>query len=152
MSAAVRLAADAGQDAPAWQLGWVLGRYLHRCGYWQEWADILRTARAAAERAGDQRGQACIHRDLGIALSRLGFFADAHAHLGLALEMYQQLGDHAGAAHTRLSLGQLFELQARPREALSQATQGAARLPGRRAQGRAGQRHYQRGLVSQPSR
>jgi hypothetical protein len=22
---------------PAWQLGWILGRYLHRSGYWQEW-------------------------------------------------------------------------------------------------------------------
>ena len=123
ISAAARVAADAGLDAQAWQLGWVLGRYLHRCGYWQEWTAILHAALAAAERAGDLPGQAGIHRDLGNVLARLGSFADAHAHLGLALGMYQRLGDSAGQAHTRLVLGQAFDFQSRPHEALSQARQ-----------------------------
>ena len=65
VSAAVRLAADAGLDAQAWQLGWLLGRYLHRSGYWQEWVAVLRTALAAAEHAADLAGQAHVHRDLG---------------------------------------------------------------------------------------
>jgi tetratricopeptide (TPR) repeat protein len=123
MSAAVRMAAEAGLDVPAWQLGWILGRYLHRSGHWQEWIVILRAALAAAERAGDPRGQAAIHRDLGNALTHLRSFADAQAHLGLALGMYRQLGDCAGQAHTRLVLGQAFDFQSRPHEALSQARQ-----------------------------
>jgi hypothetical protein len=108
ISAAARLAADAGLDARAWQLGWILGRYLHRSGHWQEWIVILRAALAAAERAGDPRGQAAIHRDLGNALTHLRSFVDAQAHLRLALGMYRQLGDCAGQAHTRLVLGQAF--------------------------------------------
>jgi len=123
ISAAARLAADAGLDARAWQLGWILGRYLHRSGHWQEWIVILRAALAAAERAGDPRGQAAIHRDLGNALTHLRSFVDAQAHLGLALGMYRQLGDCAGQAHTRLVLGQAFDFQSRPHEALSQARQ-----------------------------
>jgi DNA-binding SARP family transcriptional activator len=121
ISAAARMAADAGLDIRAWQLGWVLGRYLHRCGCWQEWTAILLPALAAAERAGDLPGQAAIRRDLGNALARLGSFTDAHAHLGRALGVYQRLGDSAGQAHTRLSLGRTLELQGRSREALSQA-------------------------------
>jgi DNA-binding SARP family transcriptional activator len=123
ISAAARLAADAGLDARAWQLGWILGRYVHRSGHWQEWIVILRAALAAAERAGDPGGQAAIHRDLGNALTHLRSFADAQAHLGLALGMYRQLGDCAGQAHTRLVLGQAFDFQSRPHEALSQARQ-----------------------------
>jgi len=123
MSAAARLAAEAGLDVPAWQLGWILGRYLHRCGYWQEWKAILHVALTAAEHASDLPGQAGIHRDLGGALTHLRSFPDAHAHLELALGMYQQLGDSAGTAHTRLVLGVAFDFQARPREALSQARQ-----------------------------
>jgi tetratricopeptide (TPR) repeat protein len=123
ISAAARLAADAGLDIPAWQLGWILGRYLHRCGHWQEWKAILHAALTAAERADDLPGQAGIHRDLGGALTHLRSFPDAHVHLELALGMYQQLGDRAGQAHTRLVLGQAFDFQARPREALSQARQ-----------------------------
>ena len=123
ISAAARLAADAGLDARAWQLGWILGRYVHRSGHWQEWIVILRAALAAAERVGDPGGQAAIHRDLGNALTHLRSFADAQAHLGLALGMYRQLGDCAGQAHTRLVLGQAFDFQSRPHEALSQARQ-----------------------------
>ena len=126
VSAAIRLAAEAGLDTAAWQLGWVLGRYLHRCGYWQEWTAILRTALAAAVRAADLPGQAVIHRDLGHALTQLGSFGDAHDHLGQALALLRQLGDSAGQGHARLILGRAFEFQARPREALSQARQALA--------------------------
>jgi hypothetical protein len=62
----------------------------------------LRAALAAAERAGDPRGQAAIHRDLGNALTHLRSFVDAQAHLGLALGMYRQLGDCAGQARVIL--------------------------------------------------
>jgi tetratricopeptide (TPR) repeat protein len=118
-SAAVRLAADAGLDRPAWQLGWTLGRYLHRSGYWQEWLATLRTALAAAGHAADLAGQAYVHRDLGGALTCLGYGQDADTHLRLALRLYQRLGDRAGQAHALLYLGKMLEeLQGRPRAAL----------------------------------
>jgi DNA-binding SARP family transcriptional activator len=119
MSAAVRLAAGGGLDRPAWQLGWTLGRYLHRSGYWQEWLAILRTALAAAGHAADLAGQAHVHRDLGGALTCLGSGTDADAHLRLALRLYRRLGDRAGQAHALLYLGKMLEeLQGRPRAAL----------------------------------
>src|SRR5690242_12144012 len=119
VSAAVRLAAAAGLDRPAWQLGWTLGRYLHRSGYWQEWLATLRTALAAAGHAADLAGQANVHRDLGGALTCLGHGQDADTHLRLALRLYQRLGDRAGQAHALLYLGKMLEeLQGRPRAAL----------------------------------
>src|SRR5690349_13126537 len=119
VSAVVRLAADAGLDLPAWQLGWTLGRYLHRSGYWQEWLATLRTALAAARHAADLAGQAYVHRDLGGALTCLGYGPDADTHLRLALRPYQRLGDQAGQAHALLYLGKMLEeLQGRPRAAL----------------------------------
>jgi len=92
VSAAVRLAAGAGLDLPAWQLGWTLGRYLHRSGYWQEWLAIPRTALAAARHASDLAGQAYVHRDLGGVLTCLGSGPEADTHLRLALRLYQRLG------------------------------------------------------------
>ena len=119
VSAAVMLAAEAGLDARAWQLGWILGRYLHRSGYWQEWLATLRTALAAAGQAADLAGQAYVHRDLGGALTCLGHGQDADTHLRLALRLYQRLGDRAGQAHALLYLGKMLEeLQGRPRAAL----------------------------------
>jgi len=119
VSAAVRLAADAGLDTRAWQLGWILGRYLHRSGYWEEWVAILRTALSAAEHSADLAGQAYAHRDLGAAQVCLGSGPDADAHLRLALGLYQRLRDNAGQAHALLYLGRMFEeVQGRPREGL----------------------------------
>lgn len=122
VSAAVRLAAGAGLDLQAWRLGWILGRYLHRSGYWQEWLAVLRTALAAAEHAADLAGQAHVHRDLGGALVCLGSGPDADDHLRLALHLYQRLGDQAGHAHALLYLARVREeVQGRPRAGLRYA-------------------------------
>ncbi len=119
VSAAVRLAADARLDTRAWQLGWILGRYLHRSGYWEEWVAILHTALAAAEHSADLAGQAYAHRDLGAAQVCLGSGPDADAHLRLALGLYQRLRDSAGQAHALLYLGRMLEeVQGHPREGL----------------------------------
>lgn len=119
VSAAVRLAADAGLNPWAWQLGWLLGRYLHRSGHWQEWVATLRTALPAAEHAGDVAGQAYIHRDLGGAHTSLRLGPEANAHLRRALGLDQRLGDRAGQAHTLLCLGRLLEeVQGAPRAGL----------------------------------
>ena len=123
VSSAVRRAADVGLDTRAWQLGWVLGRYLHRCGYWQEWIATLHMALAAAKRAADVIGQAFVYRDLGLAQVCLGTGHGATAYLGRALARFEQLGDEAGQAHTLLCIGGLEEQQARPREALGRALQ-----------------------------
>jgi DNA-binding SARP family transcriptional activator len=122
VSAAVRLAADAGLDRQAWQLGWILGRYLHRSGYWQGWLAVLRTALAAAEHAADLAGQAHVHRDLGGALICLGSGPDADDHLKTALRLYQGLDDQAGQAHALLYLARVREEgQGRPRAGLRYA-------------------------------
>jgi hypothetical protein len=151
ISAAARLAADAGLDARAWQLGWILGRYLHRSGHWQEWIVILRAALAAAERAGDPRGQAAIHRDLGNALTHLRSFVDAQAHLRLALGMSGSSAIAPGRPIPAWSWARL-SLPVPTARGPEPGAAGAGVLPSRRAYGRAGQRVQQRGLLSQRPR
>ena len=64
--------------------------------------------------------------------------SDAHAHLRLALDLYQRLRDSAGQAHTLLYLGRMLEeVQGRPREGLRYTLQ--AREFFRAARHKAGQ-------------
>jgi tetratricopeptide (TPR) repeat protein len=121
LTAAVTQAAEAGLGAPAWQLGWTVGRFLHRRGYRQEWIATLQTALAAAQAAADITGQAYVHRDLGAACAVNGAVPDAAAHLQQAMDLYRQLGDRPGQAHTYLYLCMMSGVHGQPREALEHA-------------------------------
>ncbi len=121
LSASITWAADTGQGGAAWQLGWTLGRYLHRRGSRQEWIAILRTSLAAAEGSADLAGQAYIHRDLGAACTGQEAGEDAERHLLRAMDLYRQLSDSVGQAYTELYLGRICNLRALMREALDHA-------------------------------
>lgn len=119
--AAVALAADAGFDTHAWQLGWTINLYLDRLGAWQEQATVQELALAAAARVGDRDGQARAHRNHAMASLRLERYADADAHLRRSLALYTELGDAVGAARAQLNLGVLAECQGRYDSALRRA-------------------------------
>lgn len=123
LMAVVRLAAEQKFDTHAWQIPWALVRYLDWTGNWNEWAATQRTALAAAERLGDQAGQAHAHRFLGDAHARLGSCHDTRTHLSRARELYRQIGDRVGEAHSRIRLAMTAELEGDFADALSNARQ-----------------------------
>ncbi len=131
---AIKLAADTGQTAHAWQLPWTLVEFFARRGHWHDWVNVQHTALIAAQHGADRHGQAHAHRGLGQALSWLGRHDQAHTHLRQALRLFQELGDQTGQAHTHLALGWMLGYQGRPEEALPHAQQALSlsRATGRR--------------------
>ncbi|GFJ93704.1 SARP family transcriptional regulator [Phytohabitans rumicis] len=115
---AVRLAADAGMDAIAWQLPWTLLEFFDRQGHWHDQVDIFRVALDAACRLADPAGQAHAHRGLGRAYGRLRRHADAYDHLLRAMDLYRDLGDQASQARTHANLAGILEKQGRSAEAI----------------------------------
>ena len=116
--ATLRLAADTGLDAHAWQLAWTLDTYLHWRGHWHDRVRVWRAAVAAADRLGVQVVAAYAHRDLARANNRLGCYDESRAHLGQALALFAEAGDRVGQAHTHRTLASLYERQGEPRRAL----------------------------------
>ncbi|MFD7815443.1 BTAD domain-containing putative transcriptional regulator [Streptomyces sp. NPDC059785] len=90
--------ADNGAGVRPWRLAAVLELILDRSGRRQEQTEIQSAALLAAQRAGDTRGQAQMHRSLGFALGRTGQRAQAANHLGKALEFFSEEGDLLGEA------------------------------------------------------
>jgi transcriptional regulator with XRE-family HTH domain/Tfp pilus assembly protein PilF len=123
---AVTVAAQAGFDACAWQLGWTLENYLDWQGHWQEWAAIQRIALAAATSLADTAGQATARRLLGHTMARLGDYDQARVHLTQCLELYQQIGDPIGEGRVHQTLGWVAERQDRYTDALGHARQALA--------------------------
>jgi DNA-binding SARP family transcriptional activator/Tfp pilus assembly protein PilF len=123
LRAAVTVAAHAGLDAYAWQLAWALTTYFNRCGHWQDWAYVQRTALASAERINDTAGQARAHNELGRACLRLGARQDALAHQRHALVLFAALDDHVGQARSHIDLGRTFSTEGRHDLALDHALQ-----------------------------
>ncbi|QFZ20907.1 ATP-binding protein [Saccharothrix syringae] len=108
---AIDLAAD-GFDTHAWQLAWSMSTYLDRTGAWAEQSRVQRIAVAAGARQADPDAQARARRNWAVACLRRKRYAEADEHLRLALDLYDELGDHVGAARTVLNLGILAEQQA----------------------------------------
>jgi DNA-binding SARP family transcriptional activator/tetratricopeptide (TPR) repeat protein len=90
--AVVRLAADQGHAAHAWQLPWAMAQFFSWQGCWHDQVASQETALSAAQQGADLHGQAHAHRLLGQAQIRLGAYADAAGHLARALELGQLLG------------------------------------------------------------
>lgn len=114
-----RAAAD-GSDVYAWQITCTVVPFISRSGRWhqQEWSTILSTALAAAQRHGDQGGQARLHWELGLVRILHGSHDDSLSHLTLALGLYRKLGDVPGQAHVHLGLAQMFDHQERGADAV----------------------------------
>ncbi len=85
--AAVRQAADAGEDVHAWQLAWSLATYLDRYAHWQDQVAVHTIALKAAERTGDRCAVAYALRGLASALIWLGRYADARELLERAIAL-----------------------------------------------------------------
>jgi tetratricopeptide (TPR) repeat protein len=111
-------AADAGHDRYAWQLPATLVTFQDRRSHWAQLAAAQGRALAAAQRLGDERGQARARRGLGRAGLRLGQYDEGREHLLRALAHYRRLGDRIGQAHAHHELALIDEQLGRPREAL----------------------------------
>jgi hypothetical protein len=119
--AAITQAAAHGCDPHACQLPWTLSTFLDWQGKWHDNLAVQTVSLAAAQRLGNLTEQARTHRLLGNACARLGAYLDARTHQHRALDLYRQLGDHAGQAGTHYNLVTTFELQGRNRAALDHA-------------------------------
>jgi tetratricopeptide (TPR) repeat protein len=118
--AAIDHAAQHGYDQHAHLLPWTLVTFLDRRGHWHDYVATQSIALAAAQRLGDEPGQARVHRTLGRAHMRLGSYAEVHRHLREALRLSQKLGDQVGAAYNHRIIAWAHDQQGRYREALSE--------------------------------
>jgi tetratricopeptide (TPR) repeat protein len=123
---AVQLAATYGLDRHASQLARAVSAYLELRGHWHDWAATQSAGLAAARRQADRPAQADIHRSLASAHLWLGRHDDAHAYLAAALDLYGELADDNGRAHTYLDISVLYELRSQHPEALDRAQQALA--------------------------
>ena len=121
LKAIIGQAAEAGFENDASQLSWLFSDFLDLRGYWHDWADLQRTALAAAQRAADRAGEARSHRDLGYACVRLGLYAEARYNLSRALVLHAGMHDRVGQARARYALAQAAEEEHCYAEALGHA-------------------------------
>jgi DNA-binding SARP family transcriptional activator/Tfp pilus assembly protein PilF len=138
--AAVDLAARTGHDLHVWQLAWILDQVLHWQGEWQALAGVWQVALDAARRLDDPAPLAYAHQMLATTYNLLDRNADAHVHLGHALDVYTRAGDRGGQGHTHLDLGFVWDNQGRPDLALEHDLRALAlfrALGNRRSQARA---------------
>ncbi len=121
LHAVLTMAAEQGLEEYCWTLAWYWSAILKRRGQLPEVAELQRTALAAALRLKDPVGLAHVHYELGHVSGRLGDFAEGHAHLEHALEMFTRLGDQIGIGQARHGLSLLLTQQDRWAEALEHA-------------------------------
>ncbi|MFD9318378.1 BTAD domain-containing putative transcriptional regulator [Streptomyces sp. NPDC060053] len=106
--AVVDLAATSGQPVQerlACQLAWSLEPFFDRRGHWHDGLAAQRTALDAARRLADPALEARGLRGLARVEGRLGLHTRAVPRLERALELFTDLGDDTGRAHTHRSLG-----------------------------------------------
>lgn len=112
-------AATDGFDAQAWQLTWIIRRFLHHCGYVHELLAIQRTALRSARRLGDDEAQAYSHLGLGRTRTELGEFREADKDIGRALAIFREASHPVGEAYAACAAGLLMESQERHSEAIT---------------------------------
>jgi DNA-binding SARP family transcriptional activator/Tfp pilus assembly protein PilF len=93
LAAAVRRAAEADLTDIAWKIPAAMSDYFRLRRPWGDWISCNETGLAAAQRAGDIRGQAWSVNDLGSAYLDLGRFADAADWYEKALVLIRQTDD-----------------------------------------------------------
>jgi DNA-binding SARP family transcriptional activator/tetratricopeptide (TPR) repeat protein len=109
--AVIDAAARSGRDRLAAQLAWSLEPFFDRRGHWHDGAAAQRTALGCALRLSDPAWEARGLRGLARAEGRLGLHDRSVARLRRALELFTELGDATGQAHTHRSLGWECEQQ-----------------------------------------
>ncbi|MFI5793702.1 AfsR/SARP family transcriptional regulator [Streptomyces sp. NPDC051677] len=106
--AVVDTAAASGQPTQerlSCQLAWSLEPFFDRRGHWHDGLTVQRTALDAARRLADPALEARGLRGLGRVEGRLGLHSRSVPRLEQALELFAELGDDTGRAHTHRSLG-----------------------------------------------
>lgn len=93
------------QERLACQLAWSLEPFFDRRGHWHDGLAAQRTALDAARRLADPALEARGLRGLARVEGRLGLHSRAVPRLERALELFTELGDDIGRAHTHRSLG-----------------------------------------------
>ncbi|MGI5179786.1 BTAD domain-containing putative transcriptional regulator [Dactylosporangium sp. CA-152071] len=121
--AAVDQAERLGFDAHAWQLAWCLATFLDRQGLWRDWLHTSEAGLAAAERLGDRRGAAHLHRLLAHACLKVNRIDDASSHAARALELYEEVGDHVLQAQGHMNLGEIAARRGHTVEGLRHVSQ-----------------------------
>ncbi|GHH08742.1 AfsR/SARP family transcriptional regulator [Streptomyces rubradiris] len=109
LAAAVHLAARHGHDTHAWQLAWAVTTFLTRRGRWSDAAAVHTTALRAATRLGDPVARGESYRVLALERIEAGDHASARHRLDQALALAESSGHALSEAHTRLTLGWLYE-------------------------------------------
>ncbi|XVV03262.1 BTAD domain-containing putative transcriptional regulator [Actinosynnema sp. CA-248983] len=117
-------AADHGFDRHAWPIPQCTATFFHSSGYWRDWVDQCTRGLAIAERLGDPRGRAEMHRGLGRANTLLHHWDEAERHLHAARGLFDEVGDRARAAYTQVNLGGVAELREIPDEGLRRSRLG----------------------------
>ena len=116
--AAVAQAANRGLEELAWDLAGLLLGFLSVRNHLDDWRWTHDVALAAAERAGDRRGQAYMQRGLGQFHIERDDLQAATACLAQALALFDELDDPYGWAHTLITCGYVDRLRGRLEPAL----------------------------------
>ncbi|OQR62873.1 hypothetical protein B6E66_17565 [Streptomyces maremycinicus] len=106
--AVVETAAASGQPVQerlSCQLAWSLEPFFDRRGHWHDGFAVQRTALDAARRLAEPALEARGLRGLARVEGRLGLHSRSVPRLERALELFTELGDDTGRAHTHRSLG-----------------------------------------------
>jgi DNA-binding SARP family transcriptional activator/tetratricopeptide (TPR) repeat protein len=103
--AVVRYAVAEGWDRHAWQIAHTLWRFYYLFGQLDDWAVVNRLGLAAAQRQGDELGQAVTYNDLAAIHNRRAEVGQAIEAIEQALARYRRVGYRLGEAKALNNLG-----------------------------------------------
>jgi tetratricopeptide (TPR) repeat protein len=118
LTAAVRAAAQAGEDSLSWRLTAAIWSYLYLGKHWDDWLDTHEVALAAARRGGLRDGQAWTLNNLGLAHHQLRRHDQAVDCYSEALALRAELDDQWGQVVVLDNLGNSYDLLGRYDEAV----------------------------------
>ena len=120
-----------GFDSHAWQLAWTLVNFLDRRGHWHDWV-ATQQRRPGRRATGWPTGGAGPRPPRPRPRLHPGWAATTtpHATSARALDLYRELGDRSGQAHTHLDLGAGARAAGRPRRRRSTTPSGASTCTG----------------------
>jgi tetratricopeptide (TPR) repeat protein len=119
LTAAVRVAAQAGEDSLSWRLTAAIWSYLYLGKHWDDWLDTHEIALAAARRGGLRDGQAWTLNNLGLAHHQLNRHDHALDCYSEALALRAELDDRWGQVVVLDNLGNAYDLLGRYDEAVA---------------------------------
>ncbi|MEV0300125.1 AfsR/SARP family transcriptional regulator [Streptomyces prasinus] len=122
---AVSHAAAYGPAAYAPHIVFAMNDLLHHCRSYPEWLRVAGVALEAAQRHGDQVGQAAMHISLGLVRWRMADLRNALAENELGLELARRAGWRHGEAMALQGCGINLKQLGRPRRAVARYSSAA---------------------------